>query len=323
MRIDNPLVSVIIPLYNVEKYVEEAIRSIMNQTYKNIEIIVVDDASVDNTYRIARNLAKEDERIKLFQNKVNSQIVTTLNLAYHNSIGDYILRMDGDDISPLDRIDVMLEFLIKNIQYDLIGTSMIAIDESGNKIGETIHYKNEDLLKDTLKYIIPMSHIWMSKRKVYEELNGYREISGAEDDDFIFRATSHGYKYTNLEDYFGYYVRLGRVGNSNSLLGLKKLKMRNYTYKLFLEQVKNNGQDSFSQHNLNEYIKSNKIIEKLHSYSNNFIYKAIENKGKKQYIRTIIFLLLSCISLYQIKYLFDRFMYKIIVKEKKRRGTAK
>lgn len=317
----NKLVSVIIPVYNVELYVEKAIRSIMNQTYKNLEIIVVDDCSTDNTYNIVKELQKKDSRIHLYKNEVNSQIAASLNKAFFHSSGEYIVRMDGDDISMPDRIEIMIEFL-ENNDYDLVGSSMTAIDANDNIIGYTKHYANQEILSKTLKYTIPMSHIWMAKRKVYETLNGYREISGAEDDDFIFRATSLGFKYTNLENYYGYYVRLGRDGNSNTLLGLKKLKMRNYAYKLFLEQLKNNGKDSFSEKNLKKYIKSSVFIEKLHYYSNNFLYKAIECKGKKQYVKMGLYLLLSCISPYQIKYLYERIMYRIIIMTIRRKNDT-
>ena len=74
----NKLVSVIIPIYNVEKYVKEAIQSIQNQTYKNIEIIVIDDGSKDDTYKIVEELAKGDNRIKLYRNDTNLQIVKTV-----------------------------------------------------------------------------------------------------------------------------------------------------------------------------------------------------------------------------------------------------
>ena len=108
------LVSVIIPVYNVELYVEEAIQSIQKQTYKNIEIIIVDDNSSDKTYSIVSHLKKHYSRIKLYKNEKNYQISTTLNRAFLNSTGEYIVRMDGDDISMPDRIEKMVSALEKN-----------------------------------------------------------------------------------------------------------------------------------------------------------------------------------------------------------------
>jgi len=144
-------VSVIIPVYNVEQFVLEAIQSIQNQTYKNLEIIVIDDGSVDDTYKIVEKLAKDDNRIKLYRNEKNLKIVKTLNRALTIAKGEYIARMDGDDISAPDRIEKKVKFLELNNDYDLVGCSMVAIDIEGNKIGQTIHYSNQKVLQKNIK----------------------------------------------------------------------------------------------------------------------------------------------------------------------------
>ena len=100
----NPKVSVIIPTYNVERYIQECIKSIQEQTYDNIEIVVVDDCSTDKTYEILKNIEEKDRRLKVFKNDKNMKICYTLNRALKNSTGEYIVRMDGDDISSSDRI---------------------------------------------------------------------------------------------------------------------------------------------------------------------------------------------------------------------------
>ncbi len=310
----NKLVSVIIPVYNVELYVKKAIQSIQNQTYTNLEIIVVDDGSSDNTYKIVAELQKQDSRIKLYKNEKNLKIVKTLNRALSLSNGEYIARMDGDDISLADRIERKIKFLEKNNQYDLVGCSMKAIDTNDNKIGQTIHYENEELLLTTLKYVTPVSHIWVARKSVYIKLNNYREISGVEDYDFLLRMTSLGLKYTNLEDYFGYLVRLGREGNTISSFGIKQRKMHSYAYKLFIER-KDNRTDTFSENNLLNYTKTNKYLEKMHSFSSKCLYKAIEFKGSSQYSKTLFYLLLSLVSPYQIAYLYDRTKYRLITRK--------
>ena len=111
---NNPLVSVIIPCYNAEKYVEEAVRSIMTQTYKNIEILVTEDCSTDNTLKILKNLEKEDSRIKVIQNKKNLKIVKSLNNMINIAQGKYIARMDADDISLPERIEKQVRFMEEN-----------------------------------------------------------------------------------------------------------------------------------------------------------------------------------------------------------------
>lgn len=311
------LVSVIIPVYNVEKYVKEAIQSIQNQTYKNLEIIIIDDGSIDNTYNIVEKLAKDDNRIKLYKNEKNLKIVKTLNRALSLANGEYIARMDGDDISSVDRIEKKVKLLEENKQFDLVGCSMKAIDIDGKQIGQTVHYSNQNLLIQSLECVTPVSHIWVARKSLYEKLNGYREISGVEDYDFLLRMTSNGFKYTNLEDYFGYLVRLGRVGNTISSFGIRQRKMHSYVFKLYKERLKN-GKDSFSADNLNKYIKTSILLERIHSFSSKNLYKAIESKGEKKYFKTLMYLLTSLVSVYQISYLIDRIKYRNIIRKYKK-----
>lgn len=131
------LVSIIIPCYNAEKYVESAVRSIMNQTYKNLEIILTDDCSTDGTFAILEKFAVEDSRIKLYKNETNLKIVKTLNNMIQLATGKYIARMDADDISLPERIEKQVEFLEKNPGIAFCGTNAFIIDENGKCTGKT------------------------------------------------------------------------------------------------------------------------------------------------------------------------------------------
>ena len=130
---NSPLVSVIIPCYNTEKYVESAVRSIMSQTYKNLEIIITDDCSTDGTFAILQKLAAEDSRIKLYKNEINLKIVKTLNNMILQANGKYIARMDADDISLPKRIENQVDFLEKHRDYGFCGTNAFYINENGKK----------------------------------------------------------------------------------------------------------------------------------------------------------------------------------------------
>ena len=130
---NSPLVSVIIPCYNTEKYVESAVRSIMSQTYKNLEIIITDDCSTDNTFTILQRLVAEDSRIKLYKNEINLKIVKTLNNMILQANGKYIARMDADDISLPKRIENQVDFLEKHRDYGFCGTNAFYINEKGKK----------------------------------------------------------------------------------------------------------------------------------------------------------------------------------------------
>ncbi|WP_242039003.1 glycosyltransferase family 2 protein [Acinetobacter baumannii] len=174
MTFEQPLISVLIPVYNVEAFVNEAVLSICNQTYKNLEIIVVDDCSTDNTYNLVANLASIDSRIKLYKNSKNSKIVKTLNFALEQATGDFVARMDGDDISAPERLEKQLDFLIKNPQYFLVGSHVNTIDSNNNVIGRQEMPIKDEIINKTIKYASPVLHIWLAKREVYNQLNGGR-----------------------------------------------------------------------------------------------------------------------------------------------------
>lgn len=134
---NNPLISVIIPCYNASKYVEKAVRSIMEQTYTNLEIIITDDYSTDTTLSILEKLACEDKRIKIIKNTENLKIVKTLNKMLDIANGKYIARMDADDLSLPERIAKQVAFLESNPDYVMCGTNAWHINENGKKIGKS------------------------------------------------------------------------------------------------------------------------------------------------------------------------------------------
>jgi glycosyltransferase involved in cell wall biosynthesis len=115
-----PKVSVIMPVYNSEKYLREAIESILNQTYPNFEFIIIDDGSTDNSYKIAKSY--KDSRIKIFRHKKNKGIVDSLNEGIKKSTGKYIIRMDSDDISMSKRIKTQVLFMEKNLNVGVCGS---------------------------------------------------------------------------------------------------------------------------------------------------------------------------------------------------------
>lgn len=97
-------VSVITPAYNCEKFLKSTIQSVLNQTYQNWEMIIVDDGSTDNTYSLALEYAKQDERIKVLKNKENSGIGFTRNVAIENANGRYLAFLDADDLWSKEKL---------------------------------------------------------------------------------------------------------------------------------------------------------------------------------------------------------------------------
>lgn len=162
-------ISVIMPIYNVEKTLSEAVDSIINQTYTNWQLIMCDDASTDNTYEIARAYAdKYPEKIILIKNEKNSKIRVTLNNCLKYADGEYIARMDGDDISVSTRFEKQVSFLENNPKYIVVGTAMIPFDDNGEY--PVRYYEN---VEDPNKKRSCLHATLLCRREMYDRLGGY------------------------------------------------------------------------------------------------------------------------------------------------------
>lgn len=116
-------VSILMPMYNSEKYVQESIDSILNQSYENFELIIVDDGSIDSSVEIVEKY--NDSRIKLYKNIVNKGLPYTRNKLLSLATGEYIALLDSDDIALPNRLQVQVDFLEKNQNVDIVGSSAI------------------------------------------------------------------------------------------------------------------------------------------------------------------------------------------------------
>lgn len=119
-----PLVSIIIPCYNSEKYIEECIVSVLGQTYKNIQVIVVDDCSTDSSYDLVEEKFSLDDRVVLLRNDVNSGVNKTRHFGVSKSTGDYICFLDSDDLFFPDKVDRQVKLLEGNKEVVLCHTGV-------------------------------------------------------------------------------------------------------------------------------------------------------------------------------------------------------
>ncbi len=134
----NQLVSIIINNFNYDKYLPQAIESAINQTYKNLEIIIVDDASTDNSQKIIKEYANKDERIKYLFNEHNKGQTHSINKGYHLSNGDIICFLDSDDIFLKNKVEEIVKYHAKG--YDYIYTDYQLIDENNKYSKNKIKY---------------------------------------------------------------------------------------------------------------------------------------------------------------------------------------
>lgn len=173
----NPKISVIMPAYNAEKYIAEAIESILNQTFKDFEFIIIDDCSTDNTSKISLRYAKKDKRIKYFRNEKNVGCTSSLNNGLKHYKGNYVARMDSDDISDRNRFKEQIKAIEK---YDVVGSNIVFIDEQGNKIGKRKYSNNIDKV---IRIESPLAHpTVMFKSKLLEKTGTYNEEYDAAQD---------------------------------------------------------------------------------------------------------------------------------------------
>jgi glycosyltransferase involved in cell wall biosynthesis len=148
MNFNCPLVSVIIPAYNAEKFIAETLKSVLSQTYKNIEVLVVDDGSQDRTCKIVESFAQKDHRIIFFQ-QANAGVAAARNLAIQKSSGEYIAPIDADDIWDTTKIEKQLKLMLKSQpSVGLVYARSVFIDEKGSMFGK--YYNADDIFETQL-----------------------------------------------------------------------------------------------------------------------------------------------------------------------------
>lgn len=233
------LISVVMSVYNSEKYLAEAIESVLKQTHENFEFVIVNDGSTDGSLNIINKYQKVDKRIVLLNRKNNKGLPYSLNEAIEKSKGKYIARMDADDISCIERFGRQLNYLKENPEIDILGAQEINIDKNGNELSIGPHkplgYK---LIKKISEFSCPLNHpTYMVKKEVYERLNGYREeFIYAQDYDFILRAIDKGFIVENMPDNLLYYRTF--PGEQSSLKRQRQLFLTRYAIKLHKERQK-------------------------------------------------------------------------------------
>ena len=127
-----PAISVIMPVYNAEKYIRKSIESILYQTFEDFELVLIDDCGNDKSMEIARQFS--DERIRIIENADNIGISSSRNRGIKESHGKYIALMDDDDIASEERLKHTYEFLEKNSEFDAVGGRYCEIDENDNMV---------------------------------------------------------------------------------------------------------------------------------------------------------------------------------------------
>jgi len=216
--IESKHISVVMPVYNGEKYIKKSIESILNQTYSNLELIIVNDFSNDSTLEIILQFIKKDHRIKLISNDRNLGLTKSLIKAIKLSKGEIIMRQDVDECSDIYRIEKQLKIMNKNNNVILVGSNCINVYPDGSK---TIWgFFSDNKISKMIKHRTPFAHgSTMFLRDKYDFVGGYNEnYHQAQDFDLWIKFSKIG-KISMSNEFL-----LERYIDENSISEKKKFK---------------------------------------------------------------------------------------------------
>lgn len=189
MLSDTPLVSVLLPVHNGADYIESAVRSMMDQTLRDQEILVVDDASTDATPAILAGLAAEDSRIRILRPKKNLRLPKALNFGLDHARGRYVARMDADDLSEPTRLEVQVRYLEAHPEVTLVGCSEVDIDGDGRELLVKNNVHSAFCTRWAVRFIMPFRHPSFVFRREQMTLRYDPQHTLGQDYDFMERLT--------------------------------------------------------------------------------------------------------------------------------------
>ncbi len=195
--VDRPLISVVLPVYNGKLHLEEAIESILAQSFTNFELILIDDGSTDTSQKILREFELRDRRVRVITQE-NKGLATTLNEAIKNSYGMFVARMDQDDIALPNRLERQLEWLEKT-GADICGSWVRFFGAGGRRVWKC--YQTDQAIKIDMLFRSPLAHPAVLMRADVAKNFCYRpEFDKAEDYDLWVRFAQAGLKMTNIPE---------------------------------------------------------------------------------------------------------------------------
>lgn len=270
---DKVLVSIVLPVYNGERYIAESIESCLNQTYSNIELIIVNDCSTDGSLEIAKSYVEKDSRVRIVNNEVNKKLPASLNIGHRVAKGDYVTWTSDDNKYKLTAIEKFI-FELQNNDSDIVCSNFDCIDENGV-------FKSKRVLPP-LEYMIwgnVFGASFMYSRRVFQTLDGYKEnLFLVEDYDFWIRSLLM-FKSSTIEESLYLYREhdASLTGQITSNSGSNKLWKENllFTMNSFFSDLE---LDSEVSQNL-----SNLIVE---NYSKKIT--RVEYIDKYQYFKKLI-----------------------------------
>lgn len=209
-NLNKPLVSVIMPVYNAGDFLVEAIESILTQTVKDFEFLIIEDHSTDNSWEIIRKYQNKDRRIKAFRNKKRLGLVKSLNFLIPKTRGQYIARMDADDISLPARFVRQIEYLEAHPDIIACGGQEYIIDEKGNIIAEKYFPTDaKDCYNKLMNFMVIQPPLLMARGSIFRMLRYDNHIFRNDDITMHFKLISRG-NFGNVDEIIFKYRKVDR-----------------------------------------------------------------------------------------------------------------
>ncbi len=245
---NNVQISVVMPAYNAEQYISEAIESILHQSFKDFEFIIINDASTDNTWGIIQKYAKNDNRIIPLKNEKNLNQAQSRNIGIREAKGEYCAFMDADDISVQDRFQKQFDYMEKNPEVGILGGTMELRDINNRIIGKRKYNLSDAQIRKRIFWYSPFCHpAIMVRKSILRKIGGYDEKwTPAEDYEIYFRIGKYA-KFANLDDVLLKYKIIPKsltTGSTNKMYfmtrAIRKCYANDYPYKMnWLDRICN------------------------------------------------------------------------------------
>ena len=261
-----PDISVIMSVYNGETYLAEAIESVINQTFKNWELIVINDCSTDSTSEILAGFASKDERIKVHTNEVNLKLPSSLNKAISLSIGKYIARMDADDICLPDRLEKQYKFMEENREIDMSSCRFMTVKNGVYMSGGAGGRCDNQALRTMLLVANPILHPGViAKAEVMKKLGYDTTLTCTEDLELWTRMAMENFKMQILPECLLIYRLHDKQITSTTLerQHTEVLKIQNKYYASLLEAMDKEMQEFYID---GIYFRKNVDLDKFLQY---------------------------------------------------------
>ncbi|MBI2049683.1 glycosyltransferase family 2 protein [Candidatus Roizmanbacteria bacterium] len=245
MKKIKPIVSVILPVHNSERFLPDCLKSLKRQAYRRIEIIAIDDRSSDNSFKILREFAKKDKRIRIYRNVKRYGIAITLNRLILKAKGQFIAFMDANDISSSQRIKKQLKFLKANPDIVAVGTQCRFVNERNKRLGKSNFPKENHFIYESPLHGISMQFETVLVNKMLLPKDVLRFTTSNSSfiySDVLIKLLPYG-KFANLTEYLHYHRENPKIyfwdlrKNIISFVKLWLISKTNYDYNPRLSSI--------------------------------------------------------------------------------------